>query len=568
MYPVSEAYKKAISASVRTDQTIVGEITLSDGETIIELSNSNIVLGSIRYSAMCSSNGISIGGVNAAQLELGLLTDLENPYSLVGARVTMSYGIYTGTSEEWDDCEYVPFGTFYVTEIERNTRYVSLTCLDSFIKLDVALDGVLTSGAPADIILSCCTKAGINFDTSNISSMPNYNLAITLPSDSEVETLRDCIMWVCQFLGCYARINRNNTLQLCHLYGTSVKTITPSERSGSTKVSDNYVKITQLTMTVDEKEYTSGTEGQVLELDENPFLVGESEDIIQSVLDAILAEVTLAEYTPMTCSTFGDPALMPGDYVTLTDTAALAGDPTCLITELTWSFRGTQELTAGGSMDGVRSDYSQTGKAIAAVKAAAEASRILAKAANDSAELINTTIGGNVLIRQVAGETNEILIMDSADPEKAVKIWRWNMGGLGYSDNCTGADNPAREYTVAITMDGTVSADFIKTGILTSQNSASWINMNTGAFSFGNGGLYYDGLNERLTIGSPDSTIKTVYTAGRISFQNNGDEVAYISGAENTLYIRYANIIESLRIGKFAWVPRNSGNLSLVKVGD
>ena len=82
--------------------------------------------------------------------------------------------------------------------------------------------------------------------------------------------------------------------------------------------------------------------------------------------------------------------------------------------------------------------------------------------------LINDAIGGHVLIRQSPdeGETNEILIMDNPDPELATKIWRWNMGGLGYSDNVTGADDPGRQYEVAMTMDGAINANFITTGKL------------------------------------------------------------------------------------------------------
>ncbi|NMA23557.1 MAG: hypothetical protein GX938_08665 [Spirochaetales bacterium] len=72
------------------------------------------------------------------------------------------------------------------------------------------------------------------------------------------------------------------------------------------------------------------------------------------------------------------------------------------------------------------------------------------------------------MIRREPGGTNEILIMDNEDPEQATKIWRWNMGGLGYSDNVTGADNPARVYDVAMTMDGAINADFVKTGKLAS----------------------------------------------------------------------------------------------------
>lgn len=40
------------------------------------------------------------------------------------------------------------------------------------------------------------------------------------------------------------------------------------------------------------------------------------------------------------------------------------------------------------------------------------------------------------------------------------------MGGLGYSDNVTGADNPDRDYDVAMTMDGAINANFVKTGKL------------------------------------------------------------------------------------------------------
>ncbi|HZJ98882.1 MAG TPA: hypothetical protein VFC79_02695, partial [Tissierellaceae bacterium] len=56
---------------------------------------------------------------------------------------------------------------------------------------------------------------------------------------------------------------------------------------------------------------------------------------------------------------------------------------------------------------------------------------------------------------------NEILIMDNEDPDLAVKVWRWNLNGLGYSS--TGIDG---NYSLAMTMDGSIVADFISTGTL------------------------------------------------------------------------------------------------------
>ena len=52
----------------------------------------------------------------------------------------------------------------------------------------------------------------------------------------------------------------------------------------------------------------------------------------------------------------------------------------------------------------------------------------------------------------------------------------------------------------------------------------------------------------------------------RISFYDSGAEVAYFSNKQ--LYVLDGHFLNSMRIGKFAFLPRENGNLSLVKVGD
>lgn len=52
----------------------------------------------------------------------------------------------------------------------------------------------------------------------------------------------------------------------------------------------------------------------------------------------------------------------------------------------------------------------------------------------------------------------------------------------------------------------------------------------------------------------------------RISFLDGGAEVAYLSNKK--LYVLDGHFLNSLRIGKFAFLPRENGNLSLVKVGE
>lgn len=86
----------------------------------------------------------------------------------------------------------------------------------------------------------------------------------------------------------------------------------------------------------------------------------------------------------------------------------------------------------------------------------------LERAVEHATKLITGGLGGYVLLKPNAnGEPEEILVMDTKDINTARRIWRWNMGGLGYSEN--GYEGP---FGLAITMDGSIVADYVKTGTL------------------------------------------------------------------------------------------------------
>lgn len=124
------------------------------------------------------------------------------------------------------------------------------------------------------------------------------------------------------------------------------------------------------------------------------------------------------------------------------------------------------------------------------------------KAVEIATDLINNGFGGYVTLKPNAdGDFEELLIMDTKDPETATKVWRWNLNGLGYSAN--GYNGP---YTSAITMDGHIVADFvdtgtlnaniIKAGILSDANGNTTLNMTTGALSA-----------NKLSVSSPNFTL-------------------------------------------------------------
>ena len=125
-----------------------------------------------------------------------------------------------------------------------------------------------------------------------------------------------------------------------------------------------------------------------------------------------------------------------------------------------------------------------------AQQAAAKVDRfpaIMAAAIQNATALITGQTGGYVVIHtdETTGQPYELLIMDAPSIEEAENVWRWNVGGLGFSRN-----GYAGPYETAITADGQIVADFItsgtlvaniiKAGVLSSQDGSSWWDLETG----------------------------------------------------------------------------------------
>ena len=76
--------------------------------------------------------------------------------------------------------------------------------------------------------------------------------------------------------------------------------------------------------------------------------------------------------------------------------------------------------------------------------------------------------------------------------------------------------------------------------------------------------IRFEGGN--IILGETGNELTLFIQNDRISFLDQGAEVAYIS--DKQLFITDAHFLHSLRVGSFEWLPRENGNLSLVKAGD
>ncbi|MBR4178028.1 MAG: phage tail protein [Bacilli bacterium] len=83
---------------------------------------------------------------------------------------------------------------------------------------------------------------------------------------------------------------------------------------------------------------------------------------------------------------------------------------------------------------------------------------LLEQAQQNASQLLKESMTGYIYFDY---ENGNLYIMDDPDPDDAVKVWRWNLNGLGYSS--TGINGT---YGLAITMDGSIVADYITTGTL------------------------------------------------------------------------------------------------------
>lgn len=112
---------------------------------------------------------------------------------------------------------------------------------------------------------------------------------------------------------------------------------------------------------------------------------------------------------------------------------------------------------------------------------------LMNSAIKNATGLITGQSGGYVVIHTDtdSGQPYELLILDAPSIEEAVNVWRWNVGGLGFSKS--GYNGP---YETAITADGQIVADFItsgslvaniiKAGVLQSQDGSSYWDLDTG----------------------------------------------------------------------------------------
>lgn len=143
------------------------------------------------------------------------------------------------------------------------------------------------------------------------------------------------------------------------------------------------------------------------------------------------------------------------------------------------------------------------------------ASKILDEATRNATGLITMATNGYVTLVKNQNGTSELLITDEIDYTRAHRVWRWNINGLGYSNN--GYNGP---YGTAITMDGSIVANYITSGTMFADR------IKGGTLEVGGSGA---ATNGSITVKDINGiTMMTVNRNGLVLYDENGVGKAYM----------------------------------------
>lgn len=538
---------KAILATV-----VEGVATPSDADKYV-LYDEDIVTKTFKVKDnLVSGEDIAWGNVISKDLSF-TITNYEgqwNDVDLSRATIVPLIGLKIDSGYE-----YVPVGTFWADSVGKPSSIINITALDGMARLNVPFSEI-TINYPCTLqtlFFQICDQCNIK---TKITSFPNDTVTVQqTPADIEEATCRDILGYIAQIAGCNMRMSRDNYLELIYYGDTGEVSLEPQNRT-SFVPEDYSIKISGISYKDSEGiEYLVGTEAYVIQLSENPLMPKDPSNILNKLLDIY----SNFSHQPFTLNYFGDPAIDCGDKIT--NTHVNGKTYVSYITNNTFTFKGSSSLEGKGRLPEVSQsptkESKQESKLVAIIRKQQKESEHrfteMEDAILNSTKFLTAELGGYVY------KTEDVIyIMDTKDINTATKIWKWSLGGLGYSAN--GKDGP---YTTAITMDGAIVADFIRAGLMSADRirggtlKLGGINNTNGTFELYDASNFLIALLDKsgFRVNAKTGDYVTLNAEeGFVGRDKNNNKVYWADG--QTFHMRNAEIENETRIaGMIKLVP-------------
>lgn len=438
--------------------------------------------------------------------------------ALATAEIRPCMTLYNEADEAVDT---VPIGVFHVTKIAAQNSDLRLECMDRMDDLHTLFEpqGVETSlyalgrriaqtvraefkSTPQNLITSV-GKRSILQQTVNDSIFKGYSYAQVL----------SCIAEVC---GSFAIFDNEGNLWL-RWFRESDVTLTgdfarsPLELNGNTFSMDgNIVQVTGVNVVSEDTELARvGTDEYLLTLNENPI----ANAMPETAANAVLYRLKNTKYIPCRYERIGgDPSIQLGDILTIIDNKEPYNEANAdtydryslFLTSRNWRFNGafTENYNASGNPDkDLNTDRGMTrSKRLAQLaKRVTEVEKNITEGMTDyEAALLmfnDKLFNAKGLYKTVKPQEDGSIILyfhDETELENSHVIQMFSAAGFAWTTDGWNNGEPLWRYGFTDAGDAILntinayilSADIIKTGVLQSQNGASWINMDNGTFCF------------------------------------------------------------------------------------
>lgn len=155
------------------------------------------------------------------------------------------------------------------------------------------------------------------------------------------------------------------------------------------------------------------------------------------------------------------------------------------------------------------------------IEALPPAASVLDEAVRNATSLITMATNGYITITKGPNGTSELYISNEKDYTKSTKLWRWNINGLGYSND------GGQTYGLAMTMDGSIVANYVTTGTMLADR------IKGGTLEVGGTEVAKDG--SILVKDSSGRTMISISKYGMTLYDESGNGKAYLDHSGLTM---------------------------------
>lgn len=218
--------------------------------------------------------------------------------------------------------EYVPLGTFYFsTPEQRRVANISCEALDGMQKFNVDVDdwwaGLTWPLTRGQLLASLCTHVGVTLKTTTFPGSTESIASAPMAGNGFVG--KDVLGWIAETACAYARMSRDNKLELVWFTAQNVK-LTQNQHFGDSPaeyeapaVQALHVQVANTDLGVMLPEGGTGNEYQVLD---NPLYYGSTEAEIRGKAQDLYEKlIAFPAYTPNSVDAVCDWSMEPGDII-------------------------------------------------------------------------------------------------------------------------------------------------------------------------------------------------------------------------------------------------------------